>query len=524
MADTTFADLVADAGTVCDLARTTLGPFGATKLVIRRGGNVTTTASGAELLDDLEVTDPGVTLLRTGATGFRDRHGDGATTLVTFAGALLEEAVGLVDQGLHPTAVERGYREGLSVALDRLDGRSHPLSLVGPAAVARTALTATRNPAVKRRVGEYVAEVAEAVGDAGPAGPTSVKVSARIGAASETELVQGLVLDHEPVSEAMPRREPDAGVALLSSTVDLPRLGGATGGPNARVVLSADSFDDRAAIGESEREAFRDRLRAAVDAGCRFVATERAVNDRVKSVLADHGVVALERVERDDLGRLARSTGARVVPSLGHASPETLGRADVTVRREAGRDFVFVESAAGDPVYTLFCRAPDPRSVSEFEASVESAIAATVRAAEDGTVVPGGGAIDVELARAVREHARSVDGREQLAVEAFADALEVVPRTLATNAGLDGWTGLIRLRVAHHEGRSTIGIDALAGETGETLRDDPIVEPAGLKRDALSAATDLAAQLIRIDERLPATDLGPREPGPPEDGQPVSET
>ncbi len=526
MTDDARQALVADAERVCDVVRATLGPFGSNQMLVRESGDVITTASGATVVENLDLSDPATTLLTRAAEGFRDTHGDGTASLVTLTGALLDAADDLTDRGVHPTAVAGGFRRALDVAADRLDEASRPLSLVGPAAVAETALTATRDPAVRRSVGGYVAEAAHAVeADVGAAPERNrVKVAARIGGRSETELVRGLVLEQEPVSAAMPREFEDAGVALLSSTVDRPHVGGQTGRRNDRLELADASFETRAAIGERERDAFRERLAAAVDAGCRLVVTERAVNERVRSTLADHGVAALQRVERDDVRRLALATGAQVVPSLAQVTPETLGRADVRVRRMAGRDLTFVESEAGDPVYTLFCRAPDPRSVASFETAAEGAVAATLRAVADPRVVPGGGAIEMDLSRTVREASRSVSGREQLAMAAYADALTAVPRALAVSAGLDGWEGIVRLRVAHDEGRSAHGVDALLGETRDVLGgDSPVVEPAGLKRDVLGAATDLAAQLVRVDDRLDATDLSDDEPGPPPEGQPVAE-
>lgn len=526
------AAVASAAGTVCETIRTALGPFGATKLVISDDGTVTTTSSGSVALDRLDVDHPSATLLQAAAEGFRDEHGDGGCALVALTGALLDEADGLTDRGLHPTAIERGYRRALDVAADRIDRDARPVSTVGTAAVARTALTATRDPNVRQRVGDYLARVAATLGDeSGGFDPRRVKVLARPGGAmADTDLVGGVVLDDEPVAEGMVRRV-DGGVVLLSSTVDMARVGT----PSARldsldVSLDSESFEDRAALGDSEREAFRETIGELADAGCRFLATSRAVNDRVKTVLANHGVLAVQRVDDEDLELLARATGASVVPRLSDAvetdaaesdpadsdtenadgtDGSRLGTATATVRRKAGRDVIAVESDAGEPVYTVFCRAPDPRSVDAFERSVESALASVARAQREGTVVPAGGAVEMSAERAVRERARSVSGRERLAMEAFADALTVVPRTLAENAGGDGWTAVIRLRTAHADGRHAHGVDATTGATGDVTDGDPAVEPTGFKRATLSAATDLAVKLVRIDDVLPATELNP---------------
>lgn len=514
MTGVTNEELVAGVRSVCDVVRTSLGPFGANKLLIQDGGAVTATASSTELLDRLDVADPAVTLLETAAAGFGERYGDGAGTVVTLAGALLGEADALAERGLHPAAIERGYREGLDVALDAVERSARPLSSFGTAAVARSALTGTRNPRVRRVIAD---RIAEAVDEVGPRAREDVRVVSRTGGATaETDLIRGVVLDRSPILDSMPRSS-DGGIAVLSSSVDVPHVGSQTGRVTRRVIYEADSFEDRRAIAEYESGTFAERLRAAVDAGCRVVITERAINERVQTELAAHGVIGIQRVDADELRRIARATDATVVPSLEQVTESTLGAGTVEVRRKAGRDMTFITADAGEVTYTLFCRAPDPRSVTAFERSVEAAVAATAAASGEERVVPGGGAVEATAAEAVATEARSFDGRHQLAAEGFGRALLTVPRALATTAGLDGGRAVIRLRVARSEGRDAVGIDALVGETTDVLGDDPIVEPISIKRAALSAATDLAVQLIRIDERLPATDLGEPETDPPEE-------
>jgi len=508
-------ELVAGVRTVADVVQTTLGPFGANKLLIQQDGTVTATASATELLERFDVTDPAVTLLETAATGFGDRYGDGTGTVVTLAGALLREADRLTDQGLHPTAIERGYREGLDSALDAIDRTARPLSLFGAEAVAKTALTGTRDLQVRESVAAQVAEVVDEVGvDASD----SIRVVSRPGGATaETEVVRGVVLERGPILEAMPRSPERDGIAVLSSTVDVPHVGSQLGDVTRRVVFDADSFEDREGVAAFESEAFTEQLQTAIDAGCGTLVTERAINERVQTQLAAEGILGIQRVDTDELRQIARTTDATIVPSLDQVSESTLGRGSVTVQRKAGRDVTVVKSEDGDPAYTLFCRAPDPRTVSAFEHSVESAISATAAAVRDGRVVPGGGAVEATVSQAVEENARSLEGRQQLAADAFGTALMTVPRALATTAGLDGGRTVVQLRVARSEGRDSIGVDALVGTTADVLGDDPIVEPVSTKKAILTSATDLATQLIRIDDRLQAVDLGDDDQVVPEE-------
>jgi chaperonin GroEL (HSP60 family) len=498
-------ELVANVRTVADTVQTTLGPFGANKLLVQQDGTVTATASSTELLERFDVTDPAMTLLQTATSGFGDRYGDGTGTVVTLAGALLREADRLADQGLHPTAIERGYRDGLDSALDAIDRTARPLSSFGAEAVAKTALTGTRDPQVRQSVAAQVASVVEEVGaDASD----SIRVVSRPGGAiAETELLRGVVLERGPILESMPRSPERDGIAVLSSSVDVPHVGSQLGDVSRRVVFDADSFEAREGIAEYESDAFSEQLQAAIDAGCGAIITERAINERVETRLAAEGILGIQRVDTDELRGIARTTGATVVPSLDQVSESTLGRGTISVQRKAGRDMTVIRSDSGEPAHTLFCRAPDPRTVTAFEHSVETAIAATAAAVRDGRVVPGGGAVEATMSQAVKAEARSLEGRQQLSADAFGTALMTVPRALATTAGLDGGRTVVQLRVARADGRDSVGIDALTGTTADVLGDDPIIEPVGIKKAVLTAATDLATQLVRIDDRLQAADL-----------------
>ena len=506
--------LVGEVRTICDVTRTALGPFGANKLLVQSDGTVTATASATELLGRLDVTDPAAALLDSAASGFDERHSDGTGTLVTLAGALLEAADRLSDQGLHPTAIERGYEAGRDIALGTVDRSARPLSSFAPEDVARTALTSTRDPRVRQSVAEQAATAVEHTG-----ADRDVTVVSRLGGSvSETELIEGTVIPRGGILESMPRSPDRDGVAVLSSTVDVPHVGSQLGRVTKRVIFEADSFEDRYEIAEMETAAFKAQLDAAVDAGCGTVVTERAINERIQSVLAARDLLGIQRVDTSELREIARATGATVVPTLSEVDETVLGTGSVEVQRTAGRDMTLFRSEAGETTYTLFCRAPDPRSVTAFEESVGSALAATATAVRDGRVVPGGGAVEANAASALSERTREIDGRHQLAADAFGEALMTVPHALGQTAGLDGGQTIVRLRVARSEGRDSVGIDALAGETADVLGTDPIVEPVPTKRAVLSASTDLAIQLLRIDERHPATDLSDDDIEVPEEG------
>ncbi|WP_231187994.1 TCP-1/cpn60 chaperonin family protein [Haladaptatus sp. DYF46] len=501
-------ELLGDVRAVCDVVDSTLGPFGANKLVVEADGTVTTTAAGSAVIERLDVSNPSVELLRTGVEGFHEVHGDGASSVVTVLGGLLREANRLAELGCHPTVIERGYRAAMTVADEYVGTHARPLSAVGAEAVAATALTGTRDPAVREMTASLVTEAVDTVLAAAEPGSDvgrNVTVVSHVGAASaESKLVPGVVVDTSPDVRSMPRNVGKAGVAVLSGKVDVPHVSELDGSERA---FSVDGFETRAAVGDRERASFIETLDRVVDAGCRAVFTTGGVNDRVVTMLANRGIIAFSALDEADIALLARATGAVVVPSLDDVSRETLGDGSVLVNRHAGHDMVHVR-ADTSPVYTLFCRAPDPRSTDAFERSVEAAVHAAATARTDGRVVPGAGAVEVGAARAIHDHAPSVAGKEQLAVEAFADGLLAVPRALARNGGLDGWTAIARLVAAHSTGRDAIGVDSTRGEIRDVLTESPVAEPAALRRAVWNTATDLAIRFLRVDEQIFAGNLG----------------
>jgi chaperonin GroEL (HSP60 family) len=505
------ATLLADAREVCSVVTSALGPFGANKFIVQDNGTVTLSASGSEVLERCDLNEPAVELLRTAAAGFRDEHRDGTTRLVALVGALLEEAVDLRELGLHPTAIERGYRTGLEVAQEYVASHTLPAESVETEAIARTALTAIRDPGVRNRMGTEVAGIAgmlwEEAGDE-PFDRRNVTVVSRVGGSlAETRLVQGVVLPKGPVLEST-SRDADGGIALVSSAIDVARGGGEMGRrPGLTLRLSPESFEERQAFDEFEQEQFDEHVSDAIDAGCRVVLTTASVNDRVKRTLSNRGLLAFQRIDEDEMRRLARGTGATIVGSFAEIPPDALGSGRVSVRREAGKDMTLVE-ATSDRIYTVFCRGPDPRTLSAFTKSVESAVAAVTTANRAGNVVPGGGTVEIGAAGAIRDAGHALDGRAQFAVETVGRALTVVPRTLARTGGLDGSDAVIRLRNAHTAGESSMGIDAHLGEVVDVIdTDDPLVEPAETTVAIWESAVDLAVQMLRIDERLLATDL-----------------
>lgn len=505
MSESLPTDLVDQTQVVCEAVRSSLGPFGATKMIVEENGAVSTTSSGSLVLERIDVDGPLVDVLKTMLDDFRAKYGDGTTSLVTLTGALLREADALMEIGVHPTTVVQGYQSALTRAIESTQARALSMNAVGGSAVAASALTSVRDPMIRDRTAEQLLQAVEKVSEDGTFDADWLSVITRLGAAkSETDLVHGTVLDECPVTDDMPRTAEDAAVALLSTTVDVPALDQVVG--SGTVSLEAAGLGDLRDLAETEREAFD----ASLDPACDVIATTDAVNDRVKRILSNRGVLALQRLSEADMRKLSRATGGSIVPRLQDIDQETTGMATVRVRRHAGRDMTIVETAGDAPVYTLFCRAPDPRSSDEFERSVEAAIAAIDLTRRCGSVVPGGGAVEMNASQAVKEYSRTVASREQLAIEAFGNALTTIPRTLAENAGKDGRREIMRLRVAHAEGRKTAGVLADVDGAADVIEHGPVVEPLRLRTAIWTTATSIVSQVLRVDDVL-ATDTGSYE-------------
>ncbi|MFB6160780.1 MAG: TCP-1/cpn60 chaperonin family protein, partial [Haloferacaceae archaeon] len=415
------------------------------------------------------------------------------------------------------------YELGLEVALETLAEQRRPLDTVGGEAVAETALTGTRDPGLKSQIAGDVVDALDRIGATTPSDESldvgRVHTATRVGARSDTRLVRGAVLSSSPVADDMPRSLPDTRVALLTETVELPSVGTVSSRTEADATLDIDSFEERHAVAESERELFASRLDELLDSGCRVIITGMAVNDRVVRRLANRGVLAVHRVDDEELSRLARVAGGQVVPGLSELSDDRLGRADVSVERLAGEDHLFVRSAGtDDPVYTLLCRVADPRSIDELEASVQAAIEAVAAAKRDDGVVPGGGAAEVAAYRAVQRRTRAVEDRRQLAARGFADAVLTVPRALATNAGMDGWGTVVSLVAGHEAGRDA-AVDAVGGDTADAFEAGPLADAWSIKRAALRTAVAAATQFVRIDDRISVS--GSLESGTDESDEPA---
>jgi thermosome len=487
---------------VANAVRTTLGPRGMDKMLVDASGTVVVTNDGATILGEMDIEHPAAQMIVEVAETQEDSVGDGTTTAAVLAGELLVRAEDLLDGDLHPTVVVEGYDEAAGVALAAIDELVLDADLDDAllARVAESSMTGkgTGDVSAGALAERVVAAVRHVTAD-GDIDRDSIHITTHTGASSSaTRLIEGVVIDKEPLTDAMPRSVADATVAVVDVKLDVRKSAVDT----EYSITSVDQLD--AALDAEETE-LRGYASALADAGVDVCFCTKKIDDRVASHLARAGILAFGNVKGSDATAIARAVGARRLGTVADVDAEDLGHADaVDIERFGGDDLVVVEGGAAAAAVTLLLRGGTEHVVDELEHAVTDAVDGVVAAVESGGVVPGAGATEIAIASRVRDAASRIPGRKQLAVEAFADAVEALPRTLAENTGMDPIDAMVDLRT-HHEREGRAGIIA-GGRTGAV--DDPvdygILDPAAVKRAAVGSAAEAATMILRIDDVIAA--------------------
>ncbi|ESP87057.1 thermosome subunit beta [Candidatus Halobonum tyrrellensis] len=502
--------------TLGETVRTTLGPTGMDKMFVDGNGMVLLTNDAKTLLGEMRVNldlVPAAGLLADLAVEQDESVGDGTATAVALAGDLLGRAADLFERGVHPTTVADGYalaarRTGTALAdaasaapLDDgpgVDGGGDLGSATAEGAV-RTAVAGWGNDRDEATLASLLVEAATelaATGDVDWDRVTVTKVPG--GRVADSYLQRGVLYEGEPVHAAMPRLLEPARVACLNTNLT-PRT---TTGDHGPVTL--DGADDADRLLAFEAETVEARARRLVDSGANAVFSDKSVDERAQQFFADRGVLAVRRVAESELRAIARATGAAVTDA-GVVDPSDLGRAASIEHGRLGGEDVFTVATEDADCVAVVVRGGSKQVLNEMERAVRSGFAALRALSRDPRVVPGGGAAEVGAAMDLRAYATRLDGREQFAVEAFADALELVPRTLAENAGLDALDALVELRRRHDAGEAAAGVRAETADLGDATAAG-IVDPLWVRRRTVAAAADAASRLLRVDAVVPAGD------------------
>jgi thermosome len=498
---------IAAARAVAESVRSTLGPKGMDKMLVTSLGDIVVTNDGVTILDEMDIDNPTAEMVVEVAETQEEEAGDGTTTAVAIAGDLLKNAEDLLDQDIHPTAIIKGFTlasEQARAELDEIaiDIESDDDETLGQ--VAGTAMTGKGAEQYSDHLSELVVDAAQAVTVEADDGSTIVdlaflKIETQTGQSpGESELLEGAAINKDPVHEDMPTTVDDGEFLLVDEPLELSEAEADT----QVSVTDPGQLEEFIQQEEQELQAIVDQI---VDVGADVVLCQKGIDDMVQHYLAKEGILAVRRVKRSDIEFLREVLGAKVVSDLSTAEATDLGNG--TVRRDDGEELFYIEGT-NDEAHgvTLLLRGSTEHVVDEIERGVNDALDVVGSALSTGQVLPGGGAPEIEVAGRLREFADSVSGRQQLAVEAYADALEVVPRVLAENAGYDSIDTLVDLRAAHSDGDEQAGINVHTGDVENTF-DAGIVETPDAKKQALSSAGEAANLVLKIDDIISAGDL-----------------
>jgi thermosome len=500
-----------------EVLKTTLGPRGMDKMLVDSLGDITITNDGAAIVEEMEVEHPAAKMMVEIAKTQDAMVGDGTTTAVVLAGELLKKAEELLDQNIHPTILVSGYRKAVQKAMEIINDNSIPVELDDRATHRKVAITSMGSKAVgpaKEHLADIaidaVKQIVEKRGDKTIADIDNIQLIKKTGKSLfESQLINGVIIDKEVVHPGMPLKVEKAKIALLDSALEIEKT------EISAEIRIRDPLQIKAFL-DQENKMMQDMVEKVKKSGANVVFCQKGIDDMAQHFLAKEGMLVARRVKESDMEKLARATGGRIVTDLGDLKSQDLGAAGLVEERKIGDDkMIFVEKCKDPRSVAILIRAGLERMVDEAERAMTDALSVVSDIMENNKIVAGGGAIEVEIAKGLRNYAPKVGGREQLAVEAFADAMETIPKTLAENAGLEPLDIIVNLRAAHDKPDGQYrGINVFTGKI-ENMKEKGILEPAIVKEQAIKSAAESAAMILRIDDIIASTrpKEGPGGPG-----------
>jgi thermosome len=504
---------IAAAKAVADAVKTTLGPKGMDKMLVDSLGDVVITNDGATILDEMQIENPAAKMMVEVAKTQDKIVGDGTTTAAVLAGELLKKAEDLLDQEIHPTVITKGFRIAKAKALEMLDKISLHVSIRDEDVLKQIAETAMTGKSAEKASSELadlavkaIKKVAEVEGSKVKIDTDNIKIEKKEGGAiNDTELIEGIVIDKEVVHSGMPKVVNDARIVLIDSALEIKELEG-----DAKINI--DSPEKMQAFLDSQETFLKSMVERIAKAGANVVFCQKGIDDIAQHYLAKKGILAVRRVKKSDMEKLAKATGGTIISNVKDLSKNDLGYAGtVQEKKVAGDEMIFIEKCKSPKAVTILIRGGTEHIVDEVERAVEDAVKGLASALELGKIVAGGGATEMEVAKEIRNYAEGFKGREQLAINVFADAIEIIPRALAENSGLDPIDILVSLRAEHDANKKMFGVDVFTGET-QDMRKLGVVEPLKIKLQAIKSAAEAAEMILRIDDMISA---GKSEKGGP---------
>jgi thermosome len=497
---------------IAEAMRTSLGPRGMDKMLVDSFGDIVITNDGATILKEMDVEHPVAKMLVEVAKAQDEEVGDGTTTAVVVAGELLAKAEELIDKEIHPSLIIEGYKKAAAEALRILDEIGVPVNPQDKEYLVRIAKTSLSS----KLVGEYaehlariaveaVLKVARLENGKWKVDLDDIKIEKKEGmSVMDTMLIEGIVLDKEVVHPDMPKLVRNAKIALLDAPLEIEKT-------EFDAKLHIETPEQMRAFMEQEERMLKEMVDKIAATGANVVFCQKGIDDLAQHFLARKGILAVRRIKKSDMEKLAKATGGRVISRIDDLTPEDLGRAQLVEERRVGEDkMVFVEGCENPRAVTILVRGGTQRIVDEAERSLKDAINVVKDILMEPKIVAGGGAIETELALRLRDYARTLPGKEQLAVEKFAEALEIVPIQLAENAGLDPVESIVTLRSKHKEGERWYGVDVLNNRLHDMMSLN-VIDPVAVKRQVIKSAVEAASLVLKIDDIIAASKLSEKE-------------
>ena len=505
---------IAAAKIIAEIVHSSLGPRGMDKMLVDSLGDVTITNDGATILKEIDVQHPAAKMLVEISKTTDNEVGDGTTSAVVLAGALLENAESLINQDVHPTIIVDGYRKAQKKVIQFLKEIAEEVSANDKSILMKIAKTSMQTKLV-RKESDHLAElivkavIAVAEKDSGKftIDQDDVKVEKKAGGSmKDCVLVEGIVLDKEVIHGGMPKKITDAKIALINNALEIDKT-------EFDAKINISNPQQMKTFLDEENRMLKNMVDKVIGSGANLLLCQKGIDDMAQHYLARAGIMAVRRVKESDMTKLAKATGARIITNLDDLYEKDLGTAQLVEERKIEEDrWVFVEGCKNPKSVTLLLRGGSQRVVDEVDRSVHDALMVVKDVMENPLIVAGGGAPETFAATRLRNWAKSLEGREQLAVEKFADSLEVIPLTLSENAGMDPIDTLTNLRSKQLKGEKWTGVDVMKGRVGN-MKTSEIIEPLSVKNQIVSAATEAACMLLRIDDVIAVAKSAGGPPG-----------
>jgi len=497
---------------VADIVKTTLGPKGMDKMLVDDIGDIVITNDGATIVEEMNVEHPAAKMVVEVAKTQDEEVGDGTTTAVVLTGELLSSAEKLLDKGVHSTVISRGYKMAAEKSQEILGKIGTKITLEDESLlkkIAETAMTGKGAEAAKEALADISVKAVKKVvvkeGEKYSVDRDDIQIEKKQGGSIyDSELIEGVILDKERASDAMPSKAENPKILLLDVALEIKKTE-----TDAKIRIT--SADQLVSFTQQEEKMLKEKADAVIKSGATAVFCQKGMDDLVIHYLAKGGVFAVKNVSESNMKRLAKATGSRVVSNLQEISKGDLGHAKlVEEKKVSGDEMIFVSGCKNPKSVSILVRGGTEHVVDEVERAVTDAVGGVAAALEIGSAVAGGGACEIELARQIREYAESISGREQLAITAFAESLEIIPRTLAESAGMDSIDTLVKLRAEHEKKGKNHGVAVLKGEL-EDMWKNGVIEPLKIKVQAIKSASEAAQMILRIDDVIASS----KKSGPP---------